>query len=173
MADTGVFQGDIEIAVKVQFRHRRTRDDLGAHSPKIGEAALRHHRKRLDPLGILGATRQMHLARRYEAGHAAIDVHLDPAGLVLAGGPVAEDRVAMAVDQPRRHGATGGVNLVVGGFGGEARDHAILDQKAVAVGQGGVQIAGEQQADIADQAATGGRCILEFNSHSKSPILFV
>ena len=101
MADARSLEFGIDITGKAQFRHRCARDHLGSCRTEILEAALRHNRQRLDALRIPGATRQMHFARRNQRRDAAIHPHLDPADLVLARCPIANHRMAMAVDQAR------------------------------------------------------------------------
>ena len=92
----------------------------------------------------------MDFARRDKAGDRAVDVHLDPADLVLARSPVTENRVAMPVDQTGCDGTSCGVNRAIRITRVKARDDAIFDQKRVAVGDRGVQISGQKQTDISD-----------------------
>ena len=75
---------------------------LAPERPEIREGALGRDGERLDADAVLRASGQMHLAGRHEGRDPAMHAALDPAELILARRPVAEGRVAMAVDEAGR-----------------------------------------------------------------------
>ncbi len=92
--------------LRALFDHRRTGQHFHAaadtRSAHAFERALRRDRQRLHADDVLRTSWQMHFAGRDHRRHAAIQVRFDPAHLVLARRPVAEDRMHVRIDQARR-----------------------------------------------------------------------
>ena len=109
-----------------------------------------------------GPAGQVHLAGRDHRGHAAVAcIAVDPAELVLARRPVAEHRMHVAVDQPRRHAGAARVDHGVGAarcrvlLAADRGDAAVLHHDGVGVEDRPVDVARQQQPDVADDHLAG------------------
>ena len=69
---------------------------------KRRKRSLRKHRHRLQPNYVFGSPRRMHLARRNHRCHAAMQVAINPADLILARRPISRHRMHVAIDQSRQ-----------------------------------------------------------------------
>ena len=81
------------------LEHRGAGVQLDPARAEVRERALGRDRQRLDPDHVPRPSRQMDLARRDHRRDAAVQEAVDPVQLALAGRPVAEHRVDVAVDQ--------------------------------------------------------------------------
>ena len=82
--------------------HRRARMHLHAAGAKVRKAALRSDRHRLESDDIARPTGCVNFARGHHRGDAAMQAGIDPVELALPRGPIAGDRMDMAVDQAGR-----------------------------------------------------------------------
>lgn len=127
------------------------------------------------PTMSLGRPGEMHLARADHRRDAAIEKGFDPAELVLARRPVAEDRMHMAVHETRRNGAAHGVDdgsaRRIGQVlqAADGRDAAVLDQDRIGVQDRIRQVAREHQADVTDDRFALGRSRRRFERHALPP----
>ena len=138
------------------FDHRRPGMDLDPRGAEIFVPALGSYRHGFQPDDILGAARHMHFARRNQRGDTAVQGAVDPVKLLLARGIVADHRVNVAVDQAGDQRDAVGVNLGRRAFGIEffgtapIGDLAVDGDQAIAVQGGGLDLARQDHADIAD-----------------------
>jgi len=146
------------------LENRRSGADLHPTRSKGLERTLRKDGHRLQPDDIFRATRSVYLSGRDHRGDAAMHVAVDPPELILAGRPVAANRMHMAVDETGRKRAAfgvnryrgpGGVHIALFAEGGNAisgGDHG------VGVKDGSGQVSAEHESDVADDkfALSGG-----------------
>src|SRR3984885_6718313 len=83
--------------------HRRARVHLHAAGAKVRKAALRSDRHRLKSDDVARPTGRVNFARGHHRGDAAMQARIDPVELALPRGPIARDRMDVAVDQARRY----------------------------------------------------------------------
>ena len=139
----------------------RTGQDLHPAGAEVVERALRRDRERLESDDVLRASGQVHFAGGDHRRHAAVQRRLDPAELVLARGPVAEDGMHVAVDQARRDAGAARVDQrrrlcrVEVGFATDGGDAAVVDHDRVGVEDRPVYVAGQQESDAADDHLAG------------------
>jgi hypothetical protein len=106
----------------------------------------------------------VHFTSRNHGGDAAVKTAVDPADLILAWGPITDNRVDVAVNQPRcKRRAVGvdevrcvlGVNILLLSDCGDA---AVYDYDSVSIEDRIGEITAEGQSDIANDefGANGG-----------------
>src|SRR3984885_8866432 len=83
--------------------HRRARVHLHTAGAKVRKAALRCNRHRLKSDDVARPTGRVNFARGHHRGDAAMQARIDPVELALPRGPIARDRMDVAVDQARRY----------------------------------------------------------------------
>ena len=159
--------------------HRRPGMDLDPAGTEGVEGALRGDRQRLDADDILRPAGQMHLAGRDHGGDAAMEEAVDPVELALARRPVAEDGMDMAVDQAGGERRALGVDLDRGACS-LSRSFALpmavilpsIGDDGIGIEDRMLEIAREQQADIADHQLAGGSAGALCLSHGSYPLAF-
>jgi hypothetical protein len=130
--------------------------DLHARRPQVREGALGGDGEGLEPHDVLRPSGQVHLPRRDHRGDAAVQGGLDPAELVLAGRPVAEHRVDVAVDEPRREAGAacvdGGVRAarVAVALLPDGGDPAVVHHDRVGVEDRALHVPREHEPDVPD-----------------------
>ena len=147
---------EILLDLHLVFDHRRTGMHLHAAGAAASKRALGENRHRFQADHVARPSGHVDLARRNHGGDAAMQIAVDPAGLVLPRGPVAGDRVDMAVDQAGRDRGSVGIDHGGGAFGvdvlgaADRGDFAVFGQDRVGIQDRLFQHAAQQQADIAD-----------------------
>ena len=122
-----------------ELQDRRAAVDLDAGGAQVGVGLGGDDGERLQSHDVLGPPGQVDFARRDHRGQPAVEPGLDEVHGPLARREVAEDRMAVGVDQPGNDGAALGVYDRVGvaveplAYG---RDLAVGDHDAVAVDEG-------------------------------------
>ncbi len=133
------------------------------------ERALRKDRHRLQADDVARTAGHVDLAGRDHGGDPAVEIAVDPVGLVLPRRPVAGDRVDVAVDQARGDGGAVGIDDRGGALGvdvletSDRGDLAILGHDRIGIQDRLLQSPRQQQPDIADhQLVRAGRlgCIV-------------
>ena len=138
------------------FDDRRARMNLDAGGPEILVPTLRGNRHGLEADHILGPPGHMHLARRDQRCHPAVQGAVDPMQLLLSGRVIADDRVNMAVDQSRRQrdplGIDNGVRPVAIqiAFLTPLRDFTVDCDQAVGVQNGVFHLARQHLSNVLD-----------------------
>ena len=151
------------------FDHRRAGVNFHAARTQCPERALRKNRHRLQTDDIARTAGHVDFAGGDHGGDAAMEVAVDPVGLVLPRRPVAGDGMDVAVDQAGGDGGAVGIDHGGGALGvdvleaADGRDLAVLGHDRIAVQDRLFQCPRQQQPDIADhQLARAGRlgCIV-------------
>ena len=135
--------------------------DLHASGAKRLEGALRKDRHRLQTDDIFRAAGRVDFSGGNHRGDAAVQTAVDPAQLVLAGRPIAADRMHVAVDQSRSERRAfgvddgGGVRRVDVFFFADGVDHSVDRDDGVGVENRMVEISAEKEPDVADHQFVG------------------
>src|SRR5215813_10816169 len=128
--------------------------DLHPRRAQIGVSLGRDHGERFEARDVLGPARQVYLARGNHGGEAAVEPRLDEVHGPLARGEVAEDGMAVRVDEAGNDRAAPSVDHRVG-VDVEAAPHggdgAVGHHDAVAVQQRARDVAGDDGADVFDE----------------------
>ena len=154
--------GEVGLA-HAALHHHRAGMHLHAGGMEGTEGALGSNGQRLGADHVPRPTGQVHLAHGDELGDAAVDHGIDPADLVLAGRPVAEHRMGMAVDEARRHRRATSVDHRVRALGVALREGAdggdppALAHQGIGVENGVGEVAGKGKPDVADDKLAGRR----------------
>ncbi|MEH2515958.1 hypothetical protein V1279_001531 [Bradyrhizobium sp. AZCC 1610] len=125
------------------------------------ECALREDRHRLQADDVAGSAGHVNFACGDHGGDAAVEIAVDPVGLVLPRRPVAGDGMDVAVDQARGDRGAVGIDNGGGALGvdvlesSDRCDLAVLGYDRIAVQDRLLQRPRQQQPDIADHQLAG------------------
>ena len=175
--DSGLGEEPEIVLLHSGLEDRRAGVDLDPAGRKGREGALRGDPERHHALRIARASGEVDLAGGDHRRHPAMHRGVDPVELALAGRPVAEHRMDVAVDQPGRERDPLGVDYdirpggVAVGLLAEGGDLSVLGDHGVGVEDGVFQRPGQEQADIPDDQlfSHGARPRIGFPKARTSP----
>ena len=138
------------------FNYRRTGQHFHPGRPEIFVPALRGNRHCFEPDNVFRAARRMHLASRDHRCHPTMQTGINPVNLLLARRVIANHRMHMAVNQPRRKRHTMRIDnacrliCIKVMIGANRTDTAINGNHTVSIDKRFFQLARQNLANIFD-----------------------